>query len=477
MRGPNGDDGTVRWAQLLRETGEAIGDPVHARWLCETASGADGAEFDALLAAPATERTLAHLDAMVTRYLAGEPVQYVLGRWGFRRLDLALDRRVLIPRPETEQVAEVAIGLAAAAGPIRSVADLGTGSGAIGLALADELPLDGTAIWITDASVDALDVARANLTSIGRSARNVRIGHGSWFEALPPGERFDVIVSNPPYVAEGSPDVEAIVEGWEPPQALFAGDDGLDDVRLLVGGAAERLRPGGALVLEIGADQGDRVRELLGKAGYVEVEIRADLAGRDRIALGRRPETLVAAGDLVVRHLRNRLDDYALLLGWLTDPAVLEWYEGRDQDFDLARILAQYGPGGELEREGTVPAIVEVDGTAAGYVQYYELTPWAAEFGMEDGRGVWSLDLFLDPSTHGSGLGRRVVRTVAEHLAGPVGAREVVILPHVDNPRAIRAYEAAGFVAVEVVPDHELHEGVVRDALRMHFRPSAPRSP
>ena len=103
---------------------------------------------------------VAHLDAMVARYRAGEPLQYVLGRWSFRHLDLAVDRRVLIPRPETELVAGVAIELAAAIGPPRLVADLGTGSGAIGLSLAAELPLDGTTVWITDASEDALAVAR-----------------------------------------------------------------------------------------------------------------------------------------------------------------------------------------------------------------------------------------------------------------------------------------------------------------------------
>ena len=471
MTAPSGDDGTISWAQVLRETTELTGDAVHARWMCETACGVDGSEFHAVLAAPATERALARLDAMVARYRAGEPVQYVLGSWGFRRLDLAVDARVLIPRPETELVAGVAIELAGEAGPIRHVADLGTGSGAIGLALADELPGDGTSIWMTDDSEAALDVARANLAAIGRNARNVRIGQGRWFEALPSDLRFDVIVSNPPYVAEGAADVEAIVARWEPGRALFSGRDGLDDLRHLVAGAPGRLRPGGALVLEIGADQGAALRRSFQAAGFADIEIRPDLAGRDRIAVGRRPVRIAASGDLVVRHLRNRLADYALLLGWLTDPGVLEWYEGRDQRFDLARILAEYGPGGELEREGTTAAIVELAGRPAGYVQFYGVASSAEEFGLDDGRGVWSLDLYLDPRFHGSGLGRRVVRTVAEHLAGPVGAREVVIVPYTDNVRAIRAYEAAGFAAVEVVRDHELHEGVLRDGLRMHFRP------
>ena len=144
-------------------------------------------------------------------------------------------------------------------------------------------------VWITDASEDAIAVARANLAGIGRPARNVRVGEGSWFDPLPADARFDVIVSNPPYVAMGSPDLADSVADWEPVAALLSGDDGLDDIRLLVAGAPGHLEPDGWLVLEIGADQGDRVGGLLVAAGYRAVEIRPDLAGRDRIALGQRP--------------------------------------------------------------------------------------------------------------------------------------------------------------------------------------------
>ncbi len=126
-----------------------------------------------------------HLDTMVARARTGEPIQYVLGEWSFRHITLSVDRRVLIPRPETELVAEIAVGLAANCEPTRRVADLGTGSGAIGLSMAYELPRQGTEVWITDASVDAIDVARANLAGIGPAAANVRVAHGAWFEALP----------------------------------------------------------------------------------------------------------------------------------------------------------------------------------------------------------------------------------------------------------------------------------------------------
>ena len=130
---------------------------------------------------------------------------------------------------------------------------------------------------------------RANLAGIGPAAANVRVAHGSWFEALPDTMQFDVIVSNPPYVAVGSPDLDVGVGDWEPANALFSGDDGLDDIRILVIGAPERLRPGGSLVLEIGADQGRAVEEILACAGLVEIEVRPDVSGRDRVAIARRP--------------------------------------------------------------------------------------------------------------------------------------------------------------------------------------------
>lgn len=281
--------GVVTVRDLIDQTAEVLGARHEARWFVEVATALDGAELDAAMGEAVTVRMVNHLDTMVARYRSGEPLQYVLGRWGFRRLDLAVDRRVLIPRPETELVAGIAIGLASSFRPRRCVADLGTGSGAIGLSVATELPLEGTSVWITDVSDDALAVARANLAGIGRAATNVRVGLGSWFDALPEGERFDVIVSNPPYVAEGSPLLDRSVIEWEPTDALFAGPDGLDAIRLIVAGAPDRLSEEGWLVLEIGSDQGAAVRDLLTGAGFRDVEIRRDLAGLDRVAIGRRP--------------------------------------------------------------------------------------------------------------------------------------------------------------------------------------------
>lgn len=257
-----------------------------ARWLCQVASGTD--ELDDIADETPTRRMVAHLDAMLARYDEGEPLAYVLGRWGFRHLDLAVDRRVLIPRPETEVVADVALARARSLPAPITVVDLGTGSGAIGLSLAHELPADGVTVWLTDASADALDVARANLAGIGRRAANVRIAEpGSWFDALPAGTTVDVAVANPPYVAVGSPLVDAAVTAWEPHSALFAGADGLDELRVVIGAAPRHVRPGGWLVLEIGSDQGDAVAGLLTDHGYSSVEILPDLAGRDRVAVGR----------------------------------------------------------------------------------------------------------------------------------------------------------------------------------------------
>ena len=284
------EDGTVTWRELWEETTSVLGQRPQARWLCETASGLEGDEFVDGLDERATERMVAQLDAMVARYRSGEPLQYVLGHWAFRHLDLLVDRRVLIPRSETELVAEAAIECARRLPRPLVVADLGTGSGAIGLSMAAELPITGVTVWLTDASAEALAVARANVAGIGRAGANVRVGEGSWYEALPDElhEHLAVVVANPPYIAEGDPEVSADVTDWEPPSALFAGPDGLDAVRRIVDETPAWLQPGGSLVLEIGHRQGSAVADLLAGAGLVDVEIRQDLAGHDRIAIARR---------------------------------------------------------------------------------------------------------------------------------------------------------------------------------------------
>lgn len=279
----------VTWAELWDEVAARLGRP-QARWLCEVASGYDGDEFLEVVGQPASQRGVAHLDTMLARLAAGEPLQYVLGRWGFRHLDLMVDRRVLIPRPETETVVGVALELARRNGGEVLCADLGTGSGAIGLSLALELGDDCVQVWMTDRSAASLDVARANAAGIGRAAANVRIVEGNWFDALPAelAGSFDLIVSNPPYVADDDADIEASVRDWEPASAVFAGPDGLDALRRLIAEGPRWLRRGGWLVLEIGATQGVAVSDLLDGAGFDEIEVRRDPSGRDRVAVGRR---------------------------------------------------------------------------------------------------------------------------------------------------------------------------------------------
>lgn len=226
---------------------------------------------------------------MVERRLSGEPLQYVLGSWGFRTLDLLVDRRVLIPRPETEWVVEVALGVLPEDGDV-VVVDLGTGSGAIGLSIAAER-WPRARVWLTDDSADALAVARANLAGLGRVGTKVALHEGSWWSALPPALRgsLDLVVSNPPYVAPSDP-LPAEVAEWEPASALVPGPTGLEALAEILGEAADWLRPGGWIVSEIGETQGAAVLELATAAGLVDVEVRPDLTRRDRMLVARRPD-------------------------------------------------------------------------------------------------------------------------------------------------------------------------------------------
>ena len=282
------NDGAVTWGELWNETGARVGRP-QARWLCEVASQCYGEEFFDNLDSPATERGVAHLDAMLARLETGEPLQYVLGRWGFRHLDLMVDRRVLIPRPETELVVDIALRLARSLERPIVCADLGTGSGAIGLSLAAELPHSGLTVWLTDQSSGAIDVARANAAGTGSAATRIRFAQGEWFDALPAHllGGLALVVSNPPYVGVDDPALEDIVRDWEPAPALFAGADGLDEIRRIVADAPRWLRRGGWLVLEIGATQGAAVGDMLHDAGFDDVGVTADFNGHDRVAVGR----------------------------------------------------------------------------------------------------------------------------------------------------------------------------------------------
>jgi len=278
----------ISWRDMVSQTADIVGDRTIAKWLCEHASGCELGEFASIQDELVTHRSAVHLDVMVRRYLAGEPVQYVMGRWAFRHLDLMVDSRVLIPRPETELLPEI---VKRHLGTMKSpyvVGDLGTGSGAIGLSLLHELPVDSTTVWMTDASQDAIDVARANGVGIGRHASHARFAVGEWFNALSQDlkKSFHVLVSNPPYIAEQDPDVADSVNKWEPHKALFAGSDGLDDVRVIIKEAPQWLMPGGLLAVEMGYTQAQAVVELFGNAGFSNVTVHQDLAGKDRFVSG-----------------------------------------------------------------------------------------------------------------------------------------------------------------------------------------------
>jgi release factor glutamine methyltransferase len=283
--------------------GAAVGAPdTEARWMVERVSGYDGVELVMGEHERATGPAVLQLEKMLDRRVAGEPLQYVLGRWQFLGLELMVDRRVLVPRPETEVVAQLAVDEVTRLGMRRgkgdpwvstteyAVADLGTGSGAIALTLAVELP--DAEVWATDVSDEALAVARANLAGIGVAATRVRVASGSWFAALPEELRgaLRLVVSNPPYVAEDEvPALPAVVVDWEPRGALVSGPSGMEAVAEIVEHAFDWLDPSGsALVVEMAPHQTADAAALAKTRGYDDVSVHRDLAGRDRALVARR---------------------------------------------------------------------------------------------------------------------------------------------------------------------------------------------
>ena len=230
------------------------------------------------------------LQDWVRRRLAGEPVQYITGRAAFRHLDLAVDPRVLIPRPETEGLVESVLEVLQAERerwPLPRVLDMGTGSGAIALAIAQEWPL--ASVHASDASEDALALAQRNAATLGLGER-VRFLHGDWYDAVGGDERFEVIVSNPPYIAEGEAGaLPADVREWEPHAALFGGPDGLEDLREIIEDAPRHLVAGGVLALELAESRANEVAAWLdGAHDWASVQLLDDLSGRPRVLLARR---------------------------------------------------------------------------------------------------------------------------------------------------------------------------------------------
>ncbi len=308
-----------------------FGSPaMDTRRILEAATGTEPAEIDRVLREFATVRTATSFQTMLKRRLEGEPLQYVVGAWGFRNLDLMVDQRVLIPRPETEVVTGRAIAIVeeltrqrrcaavdeggaflgvvagasvvtepAAAPPNRGgnigvaddqvvVVDLGTGSGAIALSVAQECP--SARVYATDISTEALSVARANLAGLGRAAARITLHEGDWFAALPGALRgaVDVVISNPPYIAT-SEELPAVIADWEPPVALWSGPEGDEATQVVISGAYEWLRPEGFLVLETASQRAQRCSALALDTGFRDVRVDRDLAGLERVVVGRRP--------------------------------------------------------------------------------------------------------------------------------------------------------------------------------------------
>lgn len=281
------DEVLHRAAAELRAAGvEAAA--LEAGWLLAGAWGCDRGAVLRRVREPLPEAVAAAFAALLQRRLAREPLQYILGTWEFWSLELAVNPAVLIPRPETELLVERALAVAAtleppADRPLR-LADIGTGSGCIAIALAKHLPQ--AEVWATDLSPAALALARANAARHGVAGR-IRLRAADLCTGLPAGG-FDLVAANPPYVPTAELAALEPELAWEPRAALDGGADGLDVYRRLVPMAAATLRPGGWLLLEIGIEQGEALRTLLGGGAWEAVQVRDDLTRRPRLVEARR---------------------------------------------------------------------------------------------------------------------------------------------------------------------------------------------
>ncbi len=275
----------ILWsAEYLKNKGVETGR-LDAEWLLAAALGVDRLQLYLKYDRPLSSEEREAFKPLLRRRAGREPLQYIIGRTGFRELELKTDPRVLIPRPETEVLVQEVLDWASAGA--ESVWDMGTGAGAVALSLAAEGTW--TRVVATDVSPEALSVAADNAERYDLGG-HVEFREGSLFEPLEEGERFDVIVSNPPYIAEGEKgELQPEVRDWEPPEALFAGADGLDVIRQLVAGAPKHLVSGGLLALECGLGQAEGIAaDVQATGAFGAVRIRADLTGRPRFVTAER---------------------------------------------------------------------------------------------------------------------------------------------------------------------------------------------
>jgi len=280
----------VSWYQLYNKAKEQLASTdtetsaTEAKWIVEKASGYEGAQFASAMNMAAPTLGIKHFEIMLKKRLDGEPLQYALGSWGFRNLDLFIDDRVLIPRPETEILVDVAHKLLTN-GTNQTphlVGDFGTGSGAIGLSIAQER--EDVEVILVDSSEEALKVAAANLTGLGNHARKVQIIRSSWFETIPEElkESFSLVVSNPPYISTKE-SLPAEVANWEPHMALYAGEKGTEDIETILDEARIWLQPKGALAIEMAPNQIEPMSQKAKEIGYENIEIHKDLTQKSRV--------------------------------------------------------------------------------------------------------------------------------------------------------------------------------------------------
>jgi release factor glutamine methyltransferase len=303
MSGTAGDGGSLPARDLLLGVASRLGSATEARWLIEQALGSKTSAFEhARNGTTLSPSEIATVEEMVGRRLSGEPLQYVLGNWAFRNLELAVDPRVLIPRPETEVVVGHAldelvrfVSEADPQGPI-VVVDLGTGSGAIALSIAlegsERVAARDLIVWATDADAASLELARDNLRTVASRAElsPVNLASGAWFEALPDELRGKVglIVSNPPYVSEGEwEQLDPVVRDYEPRNALVSGTSGTEAIDEILAAAPEWLAPCGALVVEVAPHQADDAALRAIVSGFDAVVVRKDFAERSRALVAR----------------------------------------------------------------------------------------------------------------------------------------------------------------------------------------------
>lgn len=276
------DDEPIRFDDLIRDGGLPR---IEARALLEYATGRGRTYLIAHGDEAASPEDIARFHLLAAARRAGQPLAYLLGEQEFLGRLFQVDASTLIPRPETELLVEIGEAcLDGVADP--AVIDLGTGSGIIAISLALSRP--DALVWATDRNPAALAVARRNADALGA---RIHWREGDWWQALatvdPPGARFDLVVSNPPYIAAADPHLGRGDLRFEPRDALTPGPSGTEAIEQILAGCSRHLRPGGWIAFEHGHDQGAAVRRLLGSAGLETIETRVDLAGLERITLGR----------------------------------------------------------------------------------------------------------------------------------------------------------------------------------------------